>query len=195
LRTLELLLAGGLFYLIGSIPFSYLLVRLVAGVDLRTVGSGNVGATNVGRVLGRRYYFLALVLDLGKGLLAGGLARLWGLPLPLAALAVVGHNWSVFLRGRGGKGVATTMGLLAIASWEAWLVAVAIWAGLISWLRYASVASLGALFSAPVFVWVFEREQELQLTLLMAALALLSLWRHRENLARLRRGEEHRASL
>lgn len=177
----------------GSIPFSYLLVRLVAGIDLRTVGSGNVGATNVGRVLGRRYYFLALVLDLGKGLLVGGLARMWGLPLPLAALAVVGHNWSAFLRGRGGKGVATTMGLLAIVSWEAWLVAVVVWAILIGWLRYASVASLGALFSAPVFVWLFE--QEPQLTLLMAALALLSLWRHRENLARLRRGEERRASL
>lgn len=190
-RFLEYLLAGIAFYLIGSIPFSYLLVKLLKGIDLRTVGSGNIGATNVGRVLGRRYWALALLLDLGKGLLAAWLAQLWGLPLWLAGLAVIGHDWSVFLHFTGGKGVATTLGVLALTSWEALLLALLVWALLVKLSGYASAASLGALASAPPLVWVFTRNPSL--TGLFIALWLLSLYRHRENIQRLLRGEEDRA--
>lgn len=189
-RVLEYLLAGFLFYLIGSIPFSYLLARS-KGIDLRKVGSGNIGATNVGRVLGRRYWALALLLDLGKGLLAAWLARLWELPLWLAGLAVIGHDWSLFLHFTGGKGVATTLGVLAMASWEALLIALFVWVLLVKITGYASAASLSALASIPLFVWAFTRSPAL--TGLFAALWLLSLYRHRENLRRLLRGEEHRA--
>ncbi len=189
-RVLEYLLAGLLFYLIGSIPFSYLLARS-KGIDLRTVGSGNVGATNVGRVLGRRYWALALVLDLGKGLLTAWLAGLWGLPPWLAGLAVIGHDWSIFLHFTGGKGVATTLGVLALTSWEALLVALLIWVLLVKLSGYASVASLSALAIAPPLVLAFTRNPVL--AWFFVALWLLSLYRHRENLRRLLRGEEDRA--
>jgi len=189
-RVLEYLLAGLLFYLIGSIPFSYLLARS-KGIDLRKVGSGNVGATNVGRALGRCYWALALLLDLGKGLVAAWLARLWGLPLWLAGLAVIGHDWSLFLHFTGGKGVATTLGVLAMTSWEALLIALFTWLLLVKLSGYASVASLSALASAPPSVWALTRSPAL--TGLFVGLWLLSLYRHRENLRRLVRGEEHRA--
>lgn len=185
---LEGLLAALIFYLLGAIPFSYLIVRLVKGVDIREHGSRNVGATNVGRLLGWRYYLLALALDLGKGAGAAALALHWDLPVLLAGLAVVGHDWSIFLRFTGGKGVATSLGLLSILSWPAFLIALAIWA-LIAWRTgFASVASMGSLSLAPLFVWLFTHG--LGPTVLMLALAGLSVLRHRANIARLRRGEE-----
>lgn len=187
---LEGLLAALIFYLLGAIPFSYLIVRLVKGVDIRQLGSGNIGATNVGRVLGRRYYLLALALDLGKGAAAAALALHWDLPVFLAGLAVVGHDWSVFLRFSGGKGVATSLGVLAIISWPALLIAFASWGLLLWWTRFVSIASMGALFLSPLFVWLFTRD--LRPMVLLLALALLSIYRHRGNIARLRRGEENR---
>ncbi|MFQ6118128.1 MAG: glycerol-3-phosphate 1-O-acyltransferase PlsY [Candidatus Bipolaricaulia bacterium] len=184
---LEGLLAAIIFYALGAIPFSYLIVRLVKGVDIRDYGSGNVGATNVGRVLGWRYHLLALALDLGKGLAAAALALHWDLPILLAGLAVVGHDWSIFLRFSGGKGVATSLGVLAVLSWPALLIALAIW-GLLAWrTRFVSIASMGALLYAPLFIWLFNRD--LWATVLMLALALLAIYRHRGNIARLRRGE------
>jgi len=154
------------------------------------VGSGNVGATNVGRLLGWPYYLLALALDLGKGAVVASLALHWGLPISFAGLAVVGHDWSIFLRFSGGKGVATSLGVLAVLSWPALLVAFTLW-GLTIWrTKFASVASLAALSLSPLFVWLFTHG--LQGTLLMLALALLTVLRHRENIARLRRGEENR---
>lgn len=194
MRLLEGLLAAALFYLLGALPWSYIIGRL-RGIDIREQGSGNVGATNVGRVLGWRYYPLALALDLGKGVAAGLLASHWGLtgdwPLLLAGLAVVGHDWSIFIRFSGGKGVSTSLGLLASLSWEAFLIAIVLW-GLTLWrTRFASVASLAALALSPLTVWLFARDP--WGVVLMAALTLLALFRHRANLARLRRGEESRA--
>lgn len=191
MTLLEGLLAAIIFYLIGAIPFSFLIVRLAKGVDIRSVGSGNVGATNVGRLLGWPYYLLALALDLGKGAVAASLALHWGLPISLAGLVVVGHDWSIFLRFSGGKGVASSLGVLAVLSWPALLISFTLW-GLAIWrTKLASVASLAALSLSPLFVWLFTHG--LQGTLLMLALALLTVFRHRENIARLRRGEEGRA--
>jgi glycerol-3-phosphate acyltransferase PlsY len=194
LRLLEGLLAVTLLYLLGATPCSYLIGRL-KGIDIREHGSGNVGATNVGRVLGWRYYPLALALDLGKGVAAGLLAIHWGFSgswlLLLSGLAVVGHDWSSFLRFSGGKGVSTSLGLLAALSWEAFLIAAVIW-GLILWrTKLASVASLAALSLSPLSVWFFTRD--IWGVVLMAALVVLALWRHRGNIGRLRRGEESRA--
>jgi glycerol-3-phosphate acyltransferase PlsY len=194
LRLLEGLLVAAVFYLLGAIPCSYIIGRL-KGIDIREHGSGNVGATNVGRVLGRRYYPLALALDLGKGLAAGLLASHWGLtgawPLLLAGLAVVGHDWSIFIRFSGGKGVSTSLGLLAALSWEALLISIALWALALWRTRFASVASLAALSLSPLTVWLFTHD--LWGVVLMAALTLLALFRHRTNIAQLRRGEEQRA--
>jgi len=191
LILLEGLLAAIIFYALGAIPFSYLIVRLVKGVDIRSLGSGNVGATNVGRVLGRRYYLLALVLDLGKGAAAAALATHWDLPVLLAGLAVVGHDWSIFLKFSGGKGVATSLGVLAVLSWPAFLISLVIWSLVVWRTGFVSVASMGALFLAPLSVWLFTCD--LWPTVLMLALALLSIFCHRANIARLRRGEENRA--
>lgn len=134
---------------------------------------------------------MALALDLGKGAAAAILALHWGLPPVLAGLVVVGHDWSVFLRFSGGKGVASSLGILAVLSWEALLIALAIW-GFVVWrTKFVSVASMSALFLSPLFLWLFTHK--LQPTLLMLALALLSVYRHRANIDRLRRGEENRA--
>ena len=115
----------------------------------------------------------------------------WGLPPVLAGLVVVGHDWSVFLRFSGGKGVASSLGILAVLSWEALLIALVIW-GLLVWrTRFVSVASMSALLLSPLFLWLFTHK--LRPTLLMLALALLSVYRHRANIDRLRRGEENRA--
>lgn len=188
---LEGLLAAILFYLIGAIPAGFIIVRLVKGVDIRSVGSGNVGATNVGRLCGWPWYLLALALDLGKGVAAAWLTFHWGLPVLLAGLAVVGHDRSVFLGFSGGKGVATSLGILVILSWEALVVALAIW-GLVVWrTKFVSAASMSALFLSPLFVWLLTHQ--FYPTLLMLALALLAIYRHRANIDRLRRGAEHRA--
>ncbi|MGQ9476942.1 MAG: glycerol-3-phosphate 1-O-acyltransferase PlsY [Candidatus Bipolaricaulia bacterium] len=192
MKPLEGLLAAALFYLLGALPFSYLLGRLVKGIDLREHGSGNVGATNVGRVLGWRYYPLALALDLGKGVAAAMLARHWGLPLELSGFAVLGHDWSLFLRFTGGKGVSTSLGILAVLSWPAFLSAIAVWGLILGTTRFASVASLCALASSPLLV--FFLSHDLGGVALMGALALLSIWRHRRNIVQLSRGEEERLS-
>jgi glycerol-3-phosphate acyltransferase PlsY len=192
LKPLEGLLAGALFYLLGAIPFSYLLGRIVKGIDIREHGSGNVGATNVGRVLGWRYYPLALALDLGKGLAAGLLARHWGLPIWLAGLAVLGHDWSIFLGFTGGKGVSTSLGILAVLSWPAFLGTIAVWGLVLGTTRLASLASLCALAFSPLGVFLLSRD--LEGVALMGALALLSIWRHRRNIAQLSRGQEERFS-
>jgi glycerol-3-phosphate acyltransferase PlsY len=191
LILLEGILAAIIFYLIGAIPFSYLIVRLVKGVDIRDFGSGNVGATNVGRILGRRYHILALALDLGKGAAAAALALHWDLPVPLAGLAVIGHDWSIFLRFSGGKGVASSLGILAVLSWPALLITLAIWSLVVWRTKFVSVASMSALFLSPLFVWLFTHDP--WATALLLALALLAIFRHRENIERLRRGEENRA--
>lgn len=191
LILVEFLLAAIVFYLLGAIPFSYLIARLVRGVDIRDYGSGNVGATNVGRLCGWPYYLLALALDLGKGAAAAGLALHWGLPISLAGAVVVGHDWSIFLRFGGGKGVASSLGILALLSWEVFLIALAVWGAVVWRTRFVSVASMSALFLSPLFVWLFTRG--LQPTLLTLALALLAAYRHRENIDRLRRGVENRA--
>lgn len=187
----EILLAVIIFYLIGAIPFSYLIVRLVKGVDIRSRGSGNVGATNVGRILGWRYYVLALALDLGKGAVVTFLALHWNLPILLAGLAVVGHDWSIFLRFSGGKGVATSLGILALISWPTLLLTFVLW-GLVVWrTKFVSIASMGALFLSPLFIWLFTHDP--WATVLMLTLALLAIYRHWGNIERLRRGEETRA--
>lgn len=180
-----------LAYLIGSIPFSYLIAR-ARGVDLRRVGSGNVGATNVARSVGLPYGVLAFLLDWGKGVLTAGLAGYWGVPIWLAGFAVVGHDWSLFMGLRSGKGVATSLGLLMVLSWPAFLLTVGLWA-LVAWLtRYVSVASVSALLLSPL--WLYLLKAPWEAVGLMIALGALSVFQHRENFRRLLRGQEHRLS-
>lgn len=178
-----------LAYLIGSIPFSYLIAR-AKGVDLKRVGSGNVGATNVARSVGLLYGVLAFLLDWGKGIGSAWLALLWGLPVWLSAFAVAGHNWSPFLGFKSGKGVATTLGILVVISWPVFLLTIALWAGLVALTRYVSVASVAALLLSPLWLWLLNASTGA--VWLLLGLGLLSAFQHRENFRRLLRGEEHK---
>ncbi len=196
-------------YLIGAIPFGFLIARWARGIDIRTVGSGNIGATNVGRVLGFRFFLLVFTLDLLKGFLptcgAGWLVESMTAPaspsLPvLAALAsILGHNFPVYLRFRGGKGVATSLGaLLALDTWAALAAAGGFGCALLA-TRYVSVSSLfgGVVFAAVHFVRSRAplSQDELAMTLVTIALLLLLFFRHRKNLARLRAGTEPQVPL
>ncbi len=178
--------AGG--YFLGSFPFGLLLARLAGLGDIRSIGSGNIGATNVLRTGRKGLAAATLLLDGGKGAGAVLLAGLWGPdPQLMAALgAVLGHIFPLWLRFRGGKGVATALGVLLALAWQAGLAACATWLLVAGLLRYASLAALLALAAAPLYIWLFTRD--LQLVELIAVLAALVWIRHRVNIARLLKG-------
>lgn len=179
-------------YLMGSLPFSYWVARL-KNLDIRQHGSRNVGATNVTRVVGVGYGLLALLGDVGKGAAAAGLTGALGVPLWLSGFSVVGHNWSLFLRFTGGKGVATTVGLLLIFSWPTLLVTVAIWIVVVLLTRYVAVGSMVALLLAPVVLSLFQAQAvNWELVGLFGGLGLMTVWQHRSNIQRILQGEESR---
>ncbi len=177
-----------LAYLLGSVPFGLLIGLAVGRIDIRTVGSKNVGATNVGRNLGLGWGLLCFVLDFGKGIIPVALC-LWLLPaVPLAALAaaagsILGHVFSIFLRGRGGKGVATSAGALALLTPWALLAALLAWGVMLALFRIMSVASLSAATTLVATEWAVGGD--LWLGGFCTLLAVLVFWRHRSNLARL----------
>ncbi|MCR6631046.1 MAG: glycerol-3-phosphate 1-O-acyltransferase PlsY [Magnetospirillum sp.] len=179
-------------YLLGSVPFGLVLTRMAGLGDIRQIGSGNIGATNVLRT-GRKGLALAtLLLDGGKGAIAVGLAwALFGHTAMLVAgfAAVLGHNFPVWLKFKGGKGVATTLGTLMAAAWPVGLAACATWLVVAALFRISSLSALVALALSPVYAW-FLRGPE---TALMAAgLAVLGFIRHKANILRLLKGEEPR---
>ncbi len=200
---------GGLIllaYLAGSIPFG-LLVGLSRGIDVRQAGSGNIGATNVGRLLGGRYFFLVFFLDLLKGLLptllAGWLLRRNGwlsngdllIWLAVAAAAILGHLFSAFLKFSGGKGVATSagamLGLFPYFTFAA-LAAVAVWVAIFFIWRYVSLASILAAAAFPLAYYALWgwRPELLALNIAALFMPLLIIYKHRSNLGRLRSGSE-----
>lgn len=182
------LFAALFFYLLGALPFSYWIVRLAKGVDIRQLGSGNPGATNVTRKAGWTYGMAAFVLDLSKGALAAYLAAQWALPLWLAGFAVIGHNWSCWLKFQGGKGVATTLGVILLVSWLALLITIGVWLVIVAASRRVSLASMIALLLSPLALLALGAP--LEYLLFTAGLGLMAVWRHQENIARLIKGEE-----
>jgi len=197
-----------LSYLLGSLPFG-LFAGLLRGVDLRKHGSGNVGATNVVRVLGKPLGFAVFALDFLKGLvpalffpaLAIDAGSPWSrdaLALCFGALAVVGHVFPVWLKFKGGKGVATSAGLCFGVAWSATLVSFAIWFLVLKGSRYVSLASLASAIAFPfVFVAIEGTGAAFGprriVTVALAVLALTIVYTHRSNIGRLLRGEELRA--
>jgi len=186
-------------YLAGSIPSAYLAGKL-RGVDLRQHGSGNLGATNVVRVLGARTGAIVFIADLLKGFLpVYFLPRytetlrpdLWALVYGVAAIA--GHVKPIFLLGKGGgKGVATASGVfLALAFWPM-LIAEAVWIAVFYFTRYVSLASLMAAAVLPVAILALYREPRSPVFIASVIIASFVFWTHRANIERLRRGEEHR---
>ena len=188
------LLAALAGYLLGSIPFGLILTRLAGLGDIRRVGSGNIGATNVLRTGNKRLAALTLLLDGGKGALAVLAAGPWGETAALIAglAAVLGHNFPVWLGFRGGKGVATTIGVLLALSWPAGLLTCGVWLAVALVSRYSSLAALTALAASPLLMLAFAGPGP---ALAALALAALGFVRHAGNIHRLRRGEETKIRL
>ena len=183
-------LALALGYLLGSIPFGLILTRLAGGGDLRAIGSGNIGATNVLRTGRKGLAAATLVLDALKATLAVVLAAIaFGLAaeLPAAAGAVLGHLYPVWLRFRGGKGVATFLGGLIGIAWPAALAFAAVWLAVAALTRTSSAAALAATFVSPIVLFVLGLEDA---ALVFAALAALVWFKHSANIGRLLSGAE-----
>jgi glycerol-3-phosphate acyltransferase PlsY len=185
--------AGALLlgYLLGSIPFGLILTRVFGAGDLRQIGSGNIGATNVLRTGRKSLAAATLLLDAAKGFAAVAIAEaLWpdsGAGVLAAAAAFLGHVYPVWLGFRGGKGVATMMGIVLALNWPCGLVYALVWIALLAAFRFSSLAGMAAAVSAPVSAAFFSA---FDIVLLLLALALLILWKHRDNIDRLLSGTE-----
>ena len=193
-------------YLLGSIPTGFL-VGKAKGIDVRTVGSGNIGATNVFRVLGRPAGVFVLAMDGLKGALACGLVANLAYALGASAdppvlltrdylsvfagaFAVLGHNYTCWLWFKGGKGVATTGGVLLALSWAGFLISMGVWLLVAALTRYVSLASIAAGFSLPFSVWISGGSKTL--IIVFAIIGVLAIFKHRSNILRLLAGTEHR---
>jgi acyl phosphate:glycerol-3-phosphate acyltransferase len=185
------MLALLLGYLLGSIPFGLVLTRLTGAGDLRAIGSGNIGATNVLRTGRKGLAAATLLLDLGKGLVAVLLAwRLFPQAVDFAAAgAVAGHCFPVWLSFRGGKGAATLMGVSLGLAWPIGLIYAVVWLAMLAAFRISSVAGMSAAVSAPLAALAIGRSEHVPV---LGLLAVLVLWLHRANIARLRAGTEPR---
>jgi acyl phosphate:glycerol-3-phosphate acyltransferase len=178
-------------YLLGSIPFGLILTRLAGKGDIRQVGSGNIGATNVLRTGSKLLAALTLILDCLKAVVAIVLVQLlFGRETGAFAAtgALVGHLYPAWLRFRGGKGAATLFGILMALLWPAAIVYAVIWIFLLLTIRISSVAGMAAALSAPIAAVLLRSS----LFPMLLGFAVLVLWKHRENILRLRRGTEPR---
>lgn len=184
-----------LSYLIGSISFSYLITRMLKGVDIRDYGSGNAGATNTARVLGKGPAAVVFLLDALKGIVSVGLGAWFGdgdhiLMFICGIAAILGHNWPIYFQFRGGKGIATTVGVMAILAFYS-----ALFAGIFAILfiiitRYVSLGSLIFTILIPFFMWIMNYSA---IFIFMALfIALLAIWRHRQNIINLIQGNERK---
>ncbi len=178
-------------YLLGSIPFGLVVTRLGGLGDIRAIGSGNIGATNVLRTGRKGLAALTLLGDFGKGALAVLIAGEWGAELAVAAGlgAFLGHLYPVWLNFKGGKGVATYLGVLAGLAWPAAIAFAAIWLSVAYATRYSSLAALTAAAAAPLVLAAFQNWLAVGLFTMLTMLVFL---RHHQNIGRLLKGEESR---
>ncbi len=193
---------GVVAYLLGAIPNGFLIAK-AKGIDIRKVGSGNIGATNVYRSVSKSLGILTFALDALKG----AIPALWfpvqaahcaqsplppWAPLLFGGLAIAGHTWPVYLKFKGGKGVATSAGALIGIAPAATGIGVLCWALALVTLRYMSVASIVAALAVPAAGWWLYRAEGLPLPLALTALGALIIWRHKGNIQRLVNGTENR---
>ena len=199
-----LVIASIVSYLIGSIPTAYIFGKFYKGIDIRQHGSGNVGATNVFRVLGKEAGTIVLVLDILKGLIAVTLvADLFGITeiiqrVILAVCVVSGHNWTIFLKFKGGKGIATSFGVLIGLTLKITIIRPVLFWTMVVWIvcflitRFVSLASIVAATALPVIMVVTH--QPFELICLGILFCIFVVLRHRPNIKRLLSGQEHRVS-
>ena len=186
----ELAIASLAGYLLGSVPFGLVLTRMAGLGDIRSIGSGNIGATNVLRTGNKGLALATLILDSSKGAIAALLAlHFLGTMAGLLAgvLAVLGHNFPIWLGFKGGKGVATSFGTLLVLSWQAGLCAAATWLLVAFIFRYSSLAALVALALAPFYAWYFSGNE---VGMAVGFLGLLGIAMHHANISRLIAGTE-----
>lgn len=185
-------------YLIGSIPTGYIIVKAFTGQDIRTIGSGSTGATNVKRVMGKKWFFTVMILDAIKGALPVVLTKLFAtsfvsiglLPVLAAVAVIIGHSKSIFLKFTGGKSVASGVGTILALNWQVGLIIAAVWAVITYVSKYVSLGSIIALFISPFLMWYFK--EPLAYICYCALGALYIIYLHRENIGRLIRGEENK---
>ena len=182
-------------YLAGSCPTGYIAAKIKGGVDIRGFGSGNIGATNAGRLLGKKWGIAIALFDMLKGgimvLLASHFTENHTTIALVGALAVIGHNYPVWLGFKGGKGVATTFGVVAFFDFfNPWPAALGgcVWFVVMKSTKYVSIASIAGLFSVALLAPVFGMPRPYYIASL--ALAVLSAWKHKDNLKRIKEGNE-----
>ncbi|MDQ0205904.1 glycerol-3-phosphate 1-O-acyltransferase PlsY [Alkalicoccobacillus murimartini] len=196
---LALLVSISIGYLLGSISFSYLIGKKLLKLDIRTMGSKSAGATNTLRVMGKGPAISVLVLDIAKGIVAVWLGVILGdgnawVPTLAGLAAILGHNWPIYFGFRGGKGVATTIGVIATLVLFPALLAGVIAIGSIFVTRYVSLGSLLFVVLTPLSTWLLMNyyDYPIEYFYLTVAVALLSLWKHRTNIQRLLTGTENK---
>lgn len=195
---IELAIAVTIAYLIGSIPTGYIVVKLFTGQDIRTIGSGSTGATNVKRVMGKKWFFIVLLLDAFKGALPVILAKIFAtafvsiglIPVLCAVAAILGHSKSVFLKFSGGKSVASGVGTILALNWQVGLIIAAIWATITYVSKYVSLGSIIALGISPILMYLFHEPISYIAYCVLGAAYIIYL--HRENILRLVKGCENK---
>ncbi|MFO7871938.1 MAG: glycerol-3-phosphate 1-O-acyltransferase PlsY [Kiritimatiellia bacterium] len=202
-RTLIYISAVAVSYFLGAVPTGLLAGR-AGGVDIRTSGSGNIGATNVFRVLGARWGVTVLILDIAKGFvpafffpiivswLSGPAETGTEFGMLCGFMAVIGHNWPVYLKFKGGKGVAASLGMLAGIAWISVLWGMGVWIVFTTVTRYVSAGSIAAALTVAVTGWFFHAKEGPLLPAVLTVLAGIVVWRHRKNIIRLMNGTENR---
>lgn len=189
--VVELIIATFGAYLIGSIPTGYIIVKLFTGQDIRKSGSGSTGATNVKRIMGKKWFFIVMFLDAFKGALPVLLAKIFAtvfvsiglVPVLCAVAAILGHSKSIFLKFTGGKSVASGVGTIIALNWQVGLIIALIWSIITYFSKYVSVGSIVALAVSPILMYLFHEPIAYILYCILGAIYIIYL--HRENILRL----------
>lgn len=198
IKIIETIITVIAAYVIGSIPTGYIIVKLATGQDIRQIGSGSTGATNVKRVMGKKWFFITLLLDAFKGALPVVLASIFAtvfttvglLPVLAAIFVILGHSKSLFLKFTGGKSVASGVGTILALNWQVGLIIAAIWAVITYCSKYVSLGSIIALAISPFVMYFLD--SHIAYTGYCALGAIYIIWLHRSNIQRLLKGEENK---
>lgn len=194
----QLIISILLAYLIGSIPTGYIIVKLFTGQDIRTIGSGSTGATNVKRAMGKKWFFIVLLLDAFKGALPVVLAKVFAtafvsiglIPVLCAVAVILGHSKSIFLKFSGGKSVASGVGTILALNWQVGLIIALVWSVITYVSKYVSLGSIIALSLSPFLMYFFHEPISYVAYCVLGAVYIIYL--HRENVLRLVKGCENK---